>query len=579
MLKLVRWVRAAGAAAALATLVACGSKAPPADAGGADLVLKNGRIYTVDAAHSWASAVAIRDGRIVGVGSDEDIAKITGGKARVVDLGGKLVLPAFHDAHAHPVWGGLSYSQCPLYEGNSPADYQKIIAKCVADDPGTGWLIGFGWRDGLFEPEGVPNKDLLDAVTTERPLLFHSVGGHSVWLNSKALQVAGITRKTPDPPNGRIDRDSKGEPIGALQESAMELIAPFLPPPSEKAQLDALRYGLKYFNGVGIVGWQDASVPIAPTEPVRIIDTYAALHRNGELKSHTILALTWDNARGIEQVPDLIAAAENARSRGLTVRTIKFFLDGVLAQRTAALIEPYADQAGVRGEMQIPFDTLSDAITQFDARGFQIHVHAIGDQAVRAALDAVAKAEQSNGKKDRRTLISHVNLVAADDWKRVADLRVIPVFQPLWARLDEYMRMTGVRVGAPRMDHMYPSESLHKAGVRVAYGSDWAVASANPLEGIEVALTHREPGASAGEVLSPVERVTLEQAIESYTRNAAYANFKDDVSGSLEVGKSADLVVLDRDLFKIPVTDIARTRVLVTLYAGEAVHGDLAAAE
>jgi predicted amidohydrolase YtcJ len=562
---------------ALTGIGACNRGAPPAQAGGADLVLKNARIYTVDTSRPWASAVAIRDGRIVAVGSDEEAAKLAGKQTQVIDLGGKLVLPAFHDAHAHPVWGGLSYSQCPLYAGNSPADYQRIIAKCVADEPGTGWIVGFGWRDGLFEPEGVPTKELLDEVTIERPLVFHSVGGHSIWLNSKALQLAGITRDTRDPPNGRIDRDANGEPIGALQESATELVAPFLPPPSDRAQQDGLRYGLRYFNGAGIVGWQDASVPIGPAERVRIIDTYAALHRSGELKAHTVLALTWDNARGVEQVADLQAAAEKARSQGLDVRTIKFFVDGVLAQRTAALIEPYADQRDLRGGLQIAPDALREAMVRLDAHGFQIHVHAIGDQAVRSTLDALTVVEQRNGKKDRRSLISHTNLVAADDWKRFADLGVTSVFQPLWARLDEYMRMTGVRVGSQRMEHMYPSASLQRAGAKVAYGSDWAVASANPFEGIEVALTHRASGATDGEVLSPVERVTLEQAIASYTRNAAYASFKDDVSGSIEPGKSADLVVPDRDLFRIPVLQIAKTRVLLTLYAGQAVHGDLSA--
>ena len=570
-------VRLAALFVCVAGVSACSGNAQPAPNGSADLVLKNGRVYTVDDARPWARALAIREGRIVAVGSEQDVSRLVGEGTRIVDLGGKLVLPAFHDAHAHPVWGGLSYSRCPLYAGESPADYQKLIARCVADEPGAGWLVGFGWRDGLFEPEGVPTKDLLDAVTTERPLAFYSVGGHSVWLNSKALHEAGITRATPDPPNGRIDRNAQGEPIGALQEAATELVAPFLPPPSQRAQQDALRYGLAHFQSLGIVGWQDASVPIHPAEKVRIVETYAALRARGELEAHTVLALTWDNARGLEQVSDLLAAAERARSQKLDVRTIKFFVDGVLAQRTAALIEPYADQQGLRGELQIAPAVLTEAMVQLDARGFQLHVHAIGDHAVRSTLDALALVEARNGRKDRRPLISHTNLVAAEDWKRFAELGVIAVFQPLWARLEEYMRMTAVRVGPQRMEHMYPSASLQRAGARAAYGSDWAVASANPLEGIGVALTHRDPGAASGEALSPAERVTLEQAIESYTLTAAYASYKDDVSGSLEIGKSADLVVLDCDLFKIPVVEIAKTRVLLTLYAGRAVHGDVSA--
>ena len=330
-------------AACLIGLAACKPSASPGDAGGAaDLVLKNGRIYTVDAARSWATSIAIRDGRIAAVGDAAATQRLTGAQTKVVDLQGKLVLPAFHDAHAHPVWGGLSYSQCPLYEGDTPAEYQQIIAKCVADQPGTDWVYGVGWRDGVFTPEGVPDKKLLDEVAPDRPVAFESVGGHSLWVNSRALRVAGITKDTPDPPNGRIDRNAKGEPIGALQESAVALVSAILPPPTTKAREDALRYGLKYFNGVGIVGWQDANVPIASDDPAQVIQTYASLRAKGELKAHVVLALTWDNARGIEQLPDLLAAAERVNGLGVEAKSIKFFLDGVLAQRTAALLEPYA---------------------------------------------------------------------------------------------------------------------------------------------------------------------------------------------------------------------------------------------
>lgn len=570
--------RRLGALACLAGVSACQPSAPSADAAGAaDLVLKNGRIYTVDASRAWATSVAIRDGRITAVGKDADTARLVGAQTKVVDLHGKLVLPAFHDAHAHPVWGGLSYSQCPLYEGNTPAEYQQLIAKCVAGQPGSDWVYGVGWRDGVFTPEGVPDKKLLDAVAPDRPVAFMSVGGHSIWLNSRALQVAGITKDTPDPPNGRIDRDAKGEPVGALQESAVDLISAILPPPSTKAREDALRYGLDYFNALGIVGWQDANVSISSEDPAQVIQTYASLRDKGELKAHVAIALTWDNARGAEQLADLLAASERLQGLGLEAKTVKFFLDGVLAQRTAALIEPYSDQPGLRGDLQVPLDVFNEAILQLDARGFQVHVHAIGDRAIRASLDAFAKARERNGKKDNRHLVSHANLIKREDWARFAELGVVGVFQPLWARLDDYMRMTGVRVGPDRMAFMYPAGSLMRAGAKVAYGSDWSVASANPLEGIEVALTRRDPGATQAEQLAPDERVTLEQAIRSYTLNSAYAIHKDNVTGSIETGKSADLVVLDRDLFRIPVNEIAKTQVLLTLFAGDAVHGDIPA--
>ncbi len=567
---------------ALVALAAACSKteSPPAAVETAELVFRNANIYTVDSAKPKATSLAVRGGRIAALGADQDTAALIGPKTRVIDLKGRLVLPAFHDVHTHPVWGGLSHAQCPLYDGESPADYQKIIAKCAADEPGTGWLYGVGWKDGLFSPEGVPDKKLLDEVVPDRPAAFASVGGHSLWVNSKGLEAAGITRGTPDPKNGRIDRDAKGDAIGALQEAAVELIVSKLPPPSAKARESALRYARDYFNGLGIVGWHDALVPIGSTQPGQAIppgvpETYATLAQSGGLKGYATLALGWDHNRGLEQIPDLVGASQRLAAAGIEAKSVKFLIDGVPAQRTAALIEPYADKPGFRGELQIDESVLNDAVVQLDAKGFQVHMHAIGDRAVRAALNAYTQARERNGTRDRRHLVSHVNLVSGADLARFEELGVIPIFQPLWACLDEYMKLVAVRVGPERMIHMYPVGSLMRAGAKVAYGSDWPVATANPFEGIEVALTRLKPGSTDGEPLSPVERITLPEAIRNYTLNAAYALRKDDVSGSLAVGKSADLIVVDQDVFTVPANQIGRTHVLLTLFGGSAVHGDL----
>jgi predicted amidohydrolase YtcJ len=569
------------ALAIVALATACSKQTPqPAAESAAELVFKNGTIYTVDASKPTATSIAVRGGKIAAVGADADTAALIGAQTKIVDLQGRLMLPAFHDAHTHPVWGGLSHAGCNLYDGNSPEDYQKIIAKCATDEPGDGWIYGSGWKDGLFPPDGVPDKKVLDAVVPNRPVAFTNVGGHGIWVNSKALEVAGITRDTQDPPNGRIDRDKKGEPIGSFQEAAVELIVKKLPPPSDKAREQALGYARDYFNSNGVVGWHDALVPISGDEPGQAIppgvpQTYAAMAKNGTLKGHVRLALAWDKKRGVEQVPDLIAAAEKLAAAGVPARSVKFLLDGVPAQRTAALIEPYSDMPGFKGDLHIDPAVLKDAVTRLDAADFQIHIHAIGDQAVRTALDSFAAAREKNGAKDHRHLLSHVNLISKDDLPRFKDLGVVVIFQPLWACMDDYMVLVRDRVGPARMEHMYPVRSLLNAGGRVAYGSDWPVASANPLEGIEVALTRLAPGSTDGELLAPEERVTLQQAIESYTIDSAYAMHLEDRSGSLVVGKSADLVVLDHDLFKIPANQIARTKVLLTMFAGAAVHGDL----
>lgn len=547
----------------------------PVMAGDADLVLRNGVVYTVDAARSWATTVVVKDGRFVAAGDDAVADEWTSDETEVVDLQGRFVLPAFHDAHAHPVHGGLSHSRCPLHEGNTPSDYQRLVARCLEESPGDDWIYGVGWRPGVFPPDGVPHKKLLDEIAPLRPVAMHSIGGHSLWLNSQALEAAGITADTPDPPQGRIDRDPRtGEPVGGLQESAMDLVAGFLPPPSAEEYRDGLNHGLRYFNRNGIVGWQDANVPVIGPDP-GVLEAYIDAARRGELTGHVSLALQWENSRGPEQLPELLKAAERLRKEDIRAKTVKFFLDGVLGQRTAALLDSYTDAPDTSGELLIPPGVFSEAVVELDSLGYQVHVHAIGDLAIRSALDAFAQARERNGFTNNRHLISHANLVTPVDQPRFARLSVIGIFQPLWARWDDYMHLTAERVGTERMSFMYPSGSLVRRGATVAFGSDWAVASANPLLGLEVAMTRREPGQSDGRALVPEQGLPLGHAIASYTINAAYVSHVDDLSGSIEPGKSADLVILSRNLFETPAHEIAGTEVLLTLFAGQVVHGDV----
>lgn len=546
----------------------------------ADLIIVHARVYTVDPQQPDAQWIAIRDGHIEALGKAEPAADLLGPGTRVVDAHHKLILPGFHDAHTHPVWGGLSYSRCSLYAGNSIADYQKLIAQCAAEEPGAGWLYGVGWRDGLFLPEGVPDRKLLDAVVADRPAVFSSVGGHSLWLNTRALAAAGINRDTPDPAHGRIDRDAAGNPSGGLQEAATDLVTSKLPRPSAAEREKALLYALHYFNSVGIVGFHDALVPVrdegsAQVIPPGIPDTYLALTRQGKLKAYVTLALHWDRNEGLRQVLDLQATQERLQAGGVRADAVKFLLDGVPVQRTAALLQPYSDAPEERGDLEIDPQLLNEAVAAVATKDIQVHFHAIGDRAVRAALDAIEYAQQVAGKPLNRPLISHVNLVSPQDVPRFHALGAIAVFQPLWGSLDDYMRLTAVRVGPQRMTHMYPVASVAAQGAMIAYGSDWPVASAAPLEGIEVAVTRREPGRTSGARLASSERVGLATAIENYTLHSAYALHVEDRSGSLSVGKNADLIAVDQDVFKVPSNRIGRTRVLVTMYRGEVVFGDL----
>lgn len=540
----------------------------------ADLILTNGRVYTVEEGKPWAQAVAIKDGRILAVGTSAEIARRKGAKTEVVDLHGRFLMPAFGDAHAHPIFGGMSHARCSLHAGKTLDDYRRIIAACVAKTPGTGTVFGSGFNQTLFPPNGIPNKQLLDEISKDRPLIFES-DGHTLWVNSKALELAGITKDTPDPQNGTIDRDPKtGEPVGGLEESAMALVDKLVPPPTDADLQGAIRYTVKFFNSMGIASWHDAAVEWDKGGTSRAIEAYKAVKDRGELTMHTAMDLRWNNERGMEQMADILKLSARAKEIGLTANGVKFFIDGVIPQQTAAMLAPY-EGSTVKGAAQISLATLAEAVTALDARSMQSHFHTIGDAAVREALDAVAAARAKDGKTDTRPMISHMNVIDPADQPRFGKLNVTAIFQPLWACNEPYMDLTKVQIGPVRSTYIYPAGSVLRAGGRLAYGADWSVASANPLEGIEVALTRVAPDGNLPP-LEPNEAVTLAQALRAYTLNVAYVNHLDQQTGSIAVGKSADLIVLDQDLFKIPARQIHATKVLLTLFQGRAVHGSLA---
>jgi predicted amidohydrolase YtcJ len=555
-------------------LATTANSAPPRPAPeAADLILTNGRVYTVEQGKPWADAVAIKGGRILAVGTSAEIARRKGAKTQVVDLHGRLLMPAFGDAHTHPIFGGMSHARCALHAGKTIDDYRKIIADCVAKTPGTGTIFGSGFNQTLFPPNGIPRKEILDDISKDRPLIFES-DGHTLWVNSKALELAKITKDTPDPKNGTIDRDPKtGEPVGGLEESAMALVDPLVPPPSDADLQGAITYTVKFFNSMGITSWHDAAVEWDKGGTSRAIEAYKAVKERGALTMHTAMDLRWNNERGMEQMSDILKLSARAKEIGLTANGVKFFIDGVIPQRTAAMLAPY-EGTTEKGATQIPLGTLAEAVTALDGRGMQSHFHTIGDAAVREALDAVAAARSKDGMSDTRPMMSHMNVIDPADQPRFAKLGVTAIFQPLWACNEAYMALTIEQIGPVRSTYIYPASSVLRAGGRLAYGADWSVASANPFEGIEVALTRIAPEGKLPP-LEPNEAVTLEQALRAYTLNVAYVNHLDKETGSIAVGKSADLIVLDQDLFKIPVRQIHATKVMVTLFKGKAVHGSL----
>jgi predicted amidohydrolase YtcJ len=540
--------------------------AQTASPGAADLVFLRGAIYTVDAARTWVEAVAIKNGRIIFVGPTASAKKFIGKPTRVVDLQGKMVLPAFHDSHVHPVSGGIELGECNLNDATTEAQMVDIIRRFVAAHPQASWIRGGGWQLFVFENAN-PHKSLLDKISSDKPIYLTAADGHSAWVNSKALQIAGITRDTPNPTNGRIERDPRnGEPTGTLREDASGLVGKFLPKYAKPERLEGLRRALKMANRFGITSLQDASVDEDELE------IYAELDRRGELTARVVAAMYADPDEGLKQIPRLKQWRRKYQSKNLRVTSVKIFADGVIEPHTAALIEPYVGLNGERGKPNWEADDLNKMVVALDREGFQVHIHAIGDRAVRMALDAFEQARKANGARDLRHHIAHLELIHPQDIPRFRELNVIANFQPLWAYADPYItKLTEPFLGAERSRWLYPIGSVARTGAVVAMGSDWSVSSMNPLDAMQVAVTRRGLEDGEGAAWHSEELIDLQTAIAGYTTSGAYVNFEDRQSGSIEVGKKADLIVLDKNLFAIPRSEIHKTKVVMTLLEGKEV--------
>ena len=393
-------------------------------------------------------------------------------------------------------------------------------------------------------------------------------------MNSKALELASIDATTRDPENGRIDRyPNSNEPSGSLQEdSAIMLVASHEPPLTSDDLVDGLKYSRDLFHSFGITGIQDALLKLDPGDGYYGLDAYNYLDNRNELNLHVVTALFWENAVPLsQQLPRFLNAREQQPDDGhVKATSIKIWQDGVIEAQTAALIEPYSDRNDeYRGDLQNPPDELNTAVIALDAANFQIHFHAIGDRAIRVSLDALERAQKANGSRDSRHHLSHIQLFDPVDVPRFADLNVVANFQPLWAIQDSYITdLTWPRLGAERSKWLYPIGTIQRTGAKVAFGSDWYVTSVNPFDGIETAVTRLDPNGLTHEPLGVDEEITLAEAIENYTINGAYVNFLDDQVGSIEVGKQADLIVLDRNLFTIPAHEINETTVIATFFEG-----------
>ena len=556
--RLIPVVPAGAASAAPGGSAASASGAALLTAGPVDVAVEGGRIVAVEAAGSRR----IRD--------------LTGPATEVIDLAGRALLPGFQDAHVHPAFAGVTMASCNLIGAATLDEALARIRSYCESRPGQAWIAGAGWRMEWF-PGGTPGRELLDQVTGGRPAFLINRDVHGAWASTRALELAGIDARTPDPPDGRIERDPGGGPQGSLHEGAVTLVARHVPPVSVEDRLAGLLLAQAHLHARGITAWQDAIVGeyLGSADPLPV---YLAAARSGQLTARVRGALWWDRHRGAGQITDLLGRREQGRAGRFSTGTVKIMQDGVAENFTAGLIEPYHDACGCQtastGLSYVDPAELREIVTRLDAERFQVHFHAIGDRAVRESLDAVEAALAANGASEHRHHIAHLQLIHPADIPRFASLGVTANMQALWAAHEPQMdELTIPFIGARRAGRQYLFGDLLRSGARLAAGSDWSVSSANPLRAVHVAVNRALPGASGDEAepFLPEQRLSLAEALGAYTIGSAYVNHLDGETGAIEPGRLADLVVLDRDPFAGPAADIAATRVLATYVEGERV--------
>lgn len=532
----------------------------------ADIILTNGAIYTVDAARSWAQALAVRNGKIVFVGTTPGAAEFQGPETKVIDLKGKMVLPGLHDSHVHLVDGGVDLGTCTLLDCKTRDAVFKKIKDFAETHKDSKWVRGSGWNLPVFK-DGHPKKKELDDLVPDRPAWFESQDYHSGWANSKALELAGITKQTKDPEGGRIERDSKGEPTGTLRESAMKLVSQVVPEREDKEYFSGLERGQKLANSFGITSIQDAWTSD------KLLNAYSSFDQADKLTVKVTTAIEVKAEGADEQINQVIRKKKETVGKKLRVTSAKLFADGVIEACTAALLAPYRGRDGDAGKLLFTPEQMNSAVEKLAENGIQVHIHAIGDRAVRTSLDAFENASKKNQGVHLRHHIAHLEMVTAQDIPRFRQLQVCPNVQPFWAQQDAYVKdLTEPVLGKERSQHLYPIGSLAASGAVLVAGSDWPVSSLNPFDAIEVAIRRREPGNMKVAAWLPDEAADLATMIAAYTINGAYVQHQEKLTGSLEVGKAADFIFIDKNLFEIPTEEIHNTTVLWTVLDGKEVH-------
>ena len=526
----------------------------------ADLVLTGGAVHTLDAVRSTARAIAVRDGRIAALGAARDLERLIGPSTRRIDLRGRCVVPGFVDAHVHPIHAGLAELRCELHGKRGLDTYLEIVRTYAEAHPEVEWIQGGGWSMDDF-PGGTPSRTSLDKIVPDRPVFLDNRDGHGAWVNSRALELAGVTRETPDPPDGRIERDASGEPSGTLHEGAQDLVERLIPPDTADDIEAGLLLAQRRLHELGVTGWQDAWL----TDEMQAV--YERLAERGALTGRVVGALWWDRDRGPEQIPDLLERRGRGPVGRFSPTSVKIMLDGVVENFTAAVLEDYLDAegrpSGRRGIDFVPPEILAEAVPALDAAGVQVHFHAIGERAVRHGLDAVEAARQANGWTDTRPHIAHIQVINPADVPRFAALGVVANAQPYWAVHEGQMdNLTIPFLGPERSTWQYPFRSLRRAGAILAGGSDWSVSTANPLLEIEVMSTRVSDESRDAAPFLPDERLDPIDALDPGAEHARGADrcvrrIEDVAVDDREVGRLADL---ERAGVALGVVDPGRAR-------------------
>ncbi len=528
-----------------------------------DIALINGTIWTGNSQQAWAEALSVRGDKIVKVGSTKEIKDSITYSTRTADLEGDLVLPGLTDCHTHFINGGFTLQRIQLRSAGSSQEFISPIQAKARELQKGDWILGGRWDHEQFTPSELPSKEWIDAVTPENPVCVHRLDGHMVLVNSLALRISGVNKETPDPAGGEILKDSAtGEPTGILKDAAIRLVYDHIPKPSFRDKLKVTETALNHAAEKGVTSIHDMS-------DASSFQVYEQLAKQGKLTARFAVYLPITDVDA-EKLPKLKSSVGN---NSLKFAGLKGFVDGSLGSTTAYFFEPYTDNpqtCGLLHAQMLPEGIMEQRILKADQAGLQVAVHAIGDKANSILLDIYTEVESQNGKRDRRWRIEHAQHLQSEDMVRIGKLGIICSMQPYhliddgcWAKK---------RIGKERLQTAYAFHSLLNNGVTLAFGSDWPVAPLDPLAGIYAAVTRRTTNGKNPQGLVPKQKLSLEEAVKCYTVDSAYAEFSELLKGTIEEGKLADIVVLDRNIFKVPPEQLLETGVKMTIVGGKVVY-------